>query len=54
MAAKRKSHFDFTKEKTEKRLDRKTDRTDITTYASTLLIVPVVDSNTFIDLTVQR
>ena len=34
MAAKRKAHFAFTKQKVESRLDRDTDRKDFTTYVS--------------------
>lgn len=32
MADKRKLHFDFTRKKTESRLDHRTDRHDFTTY----------------------
>lgn len=55
MAAKRKSHFDFTRKRTENRLGRETDRTDFTTYASALIIIVLApDSNTSVDLTAQR
>ena len=36
MAEKRKSHLAFTKQKTENRLDRDTDRKDFMTYVSFL------------------
>ena len=34
LTEKRKAHFAFTKQKTENRLDRDTDRKDFTTYVS--------------------
>ena len=39
VADKRKAHFDFAKNKSKTRLERKTDRNDFTSYASTSIIV---------------
>ena len=38
MADKRKSHFEYTRKKTESRLDRQTDRKDFTTYVGHTLL----------------